>query len=744
MTIQKNLSFAESFAAEPQAEMQLAEEAGFSLHDLLRIVRVRRKIILGTAAVIVALVSTVVLEATPRYTATAVVMLDERKHNLEDTAAVLSGLTTDQATIQNQVQILTSMELAGRVVDKEKLRDDPEFNPKLSGSSALIAALNPMKWFGLRNTEAEAQNIDRERNAVARNILSCISVSPIGLSTAMKISFQSKNPQKAARLAGAVANAYVEDQLEAKFQATQKATQWLSGRISELAKQAELADAAVQRYKAEHNITTTGTGGSVVDQQIAQISAQLTASKTDLAEKQANYSRLAALAKTGNAAASSQVLASPTVAALRAQESLLTSQMANLTSKYGPRHPKMLDLEAQKQTLDEKINEEVQRFVDSAKNDVDVAASHVASLVGSLREAEKQGAGQNQDNVQVTALQSAATSARAMYEAFLGRLNQTQGQEGIQTPDARVISNPEVPSSPSYPKKGLAIGVSIPGGFILGLMLAFLAERLDSGFRTTTEVERLIGVPVLATVLEAVQPKQGDPVNPADLVITKPMSSFAEAIRGLQLGLALSNVDKQPKVIVVTSSVPGEGKTTVAVSLARIAARGGLKVVLVDGDLRRPSVGKAVGLSEELETGLVDVLTNKAPMEECLHKDPLSGAKIIPCVATSVSPSDILASRAMQNVISGLRETFDLVIIDSAPLLPVHDTRILSTFADAVLLVVRWEKTPRDAAVIAMRILNDGHAPVVGVALNRADSERFRYYSYGYQSYYAYNKYYSD
>jgi len=266
--------------------------------------------------------------------------------------------------------------------------------------------------------EADAQQIDLERRAVAHNLLARISVSPIGLSTAMKVSFVSTDPQKAARLTGAIANAYVEDQLEAKFQATQKATQWLSGRIGELSKQAQLADAAVQQYKAENNITTTGTGASVVEQQIAQISAQLTAAKTDLAEKQANYSRLAALAQTGHAAASSQVLASPVVAALRAQESQLTSQMANMTSKYGPRHPKMLDLDSQKQMLEEKINEEIQRFVDSSKNDVDVASSHVASLQTSLRDAERQGAGQNQANVQLTALQSAATSARAMYEAF--------------------------------------------------------------------------------------------------------------------------------------------------------------------------------------------------------------------------------------------------------------------------------------------------------------------------------------
>lgn len=743
MTIENRIPVAESFAQEPQTETQFGEEAGFNLQDLLRIIQVRRKIILGTAAIIVALVTVVVMEMTPLYSATAVVMLDNRKHNLEDTAAVLSGLPSDQATIQNQVQILTSLELAGRVVDKQKLKDDPEFNPKLSGLSLFFGAINPLNWFGTRKTEADAQEIDLERSAIIHRFLDRVSVSPIGLSTAMKVSFQSESPQKAARLAGAIANAYVEDQLEAKFQATQKATQWLSGRINELSQKAQLADAAVQQYKAEHNITMTTTGGSVVEQQIAQISAQLTAAKTDLAEKQANYGRLAALAKSGHAAASSQVLASPVVAALRAQESQLTSQIANLESKYGPRHPKIVDLTAQKQMLEGKIDEEIQRFVDSARNDVDVAASHVGSLQASLQQAEQQGAGQNQANVQLTALQSAATSARAMYEAFLGRLNQTQGQEGIQTPDARIISNPEVPISPSFPKKGLAIGISIPAGLILGLMLAFLAERLDSGFRTTAEVERLLGLPVLATVPEVAQPKQGDPINAAGLVINKPMSSFAEAMRGLQLGLALSNVDKQPKVIVVTSAVPSEGKTTVALSLARIAARGGLRAVIVDGDMRRPNVANSAKL-ELTEPGLIEVLAEKSTLDAAFHQDPLSDAKILPCLHTPASPTDVLASKAMQTLVGALRDRFDLVIIDAAPLLPVNDTKILSLLADAVLMVVRWEKTPRDATTNAIRILFDVRAPIAGIALTRADNERFRYYSYGYQSYYNYSKYYAD
>ncbi|MEI9989857.1 MAG: polysaccharide biosynthesis tyrosine autokinase [Rhizomicrobium sp.] len=742
MNMQKRVSDEELEPTDTLSETFARENAGFSLVDFLRIIRVRWKLIAAAVVATTALAAAMIVLITPLYSATAIVMLDQQKNNVESADAILTGLGSDQATIQNQVQILTSLELAGRVVDKLKLDQDPEFNPTMGGWTSFLSYLNPYKWIsGDSETQAAAQGQDITRDAISRRLLSRLSVDPIGLSTAMTITFQSEDPAKAAMIANSIANAYVEDQLEAKFDATQKATQWLSARIGELSRKAEEADEAVQRYKAAHNITSTGNGISVVEQQTSDINSQLVMSKTVLAEKQAAYSGLLSLARAGRAADSAAAMASPVIGALRSQESDIARQLADLSTKYLPGHPKILDLEAQKANIDAKISEEVQRIVDSARNDVSIAAAHVGSLQGSLASLENQGASQNQDAVQLTALQSAATSARSMYEAFLGKLNQTQGQEGILTPDSRIISNASTPTAPSFPKKGLTLGIAVPAGLILGLVLAFALERLDSGFRTTQQVEALLSLPVLSTVPELEgSAKEGR--EAADYVVEKPMSSFAEAIRGLQLGLSLANVDHQPKVIVVTSSVPGEGKTTVAMSLARIAARGGLKTIVVDGDLRRPNVAKSFG-RDHFQNGLVEVLLGQLPLDQCLIKDTKSDVFVLPCLKAPATPSDMLSSQAMRLLVTNLSKAFDMVIIDSAPMLPVNDTKILSRMADAVLFVVRWEKTPREAAVNALRSLADVHAPVVGIALTRADSKRFRYYSYGYQNYYNYNKYYS-
>jgi succinoglycan biosynthesis transport protein ExoP len=749
MTVQPPLAHSRLEASQPfpsgdnSEHSHSASTPSIDLVVLLRILRVRREIILGTALVVIALTLIILFQLTPLYSASSIVMLDQRKNTVADVSSVLSGLPTDQAGIQNQVQILTSRDIAGHVIDKLNLKDDPEFAGAVKSWAKYLTFLNPFSWFGFATkTQTDAEGIDRERNALIDHFEKNLTVAPIGLSTAIKVTYDSPDAEKAARIDNAIADAFVEDQLNAKFDATQKATRWLADRIQELSRQSQAADGAVQQYRAANGLTETSNGSSVVDQQMGDISGQLVVAKSDLAIKQATYSHVAALAREGRAADISQATSSPLIATLRGQEADLMRQEADLSTKYGPRNPKLLDIQSQRTNLEAKINEEVNRVVQSVANDVAIAQAHVGSLQSSLNQIEGRSGEQNQLKVKLTQLQSAASSAKSMYEAFLSKLNQTQDQQGIQTPDARIISKAAVPLTPSYPNKLLVIGVAIPGGLLLGLMFAFMMERLDSGFRTTYQIEHMLGLPVLATIPEVMSLDKDKPANAADRVIDRPMSSFSEAIRGLELALTLSNVDKKPKVIVVTSSVPGEGKTTTAISLGRLAARSGLKTIIVDGDLRRPAVAKTLGLEPEL--GIVEVVSGSHTLDQCIVKDPRSDALILACVKKPVSPSDLLSSNATRNFIGHLAKVFDLVIVDSAPVLPVHDTKILSQLADAVLFVTRWEKTPREGVSNALRALADVNAPVAGIALARADMRRFQYYSYGYQDYYYYNKYYTE
>lgn len=743
MTVQKKIVSAPILPVEQDGEAAPRSSGGFDLTGLLRMVIVRQRLIAGTAIAVFALTLIVVFNMTPLYDAKALVLLDQRQNKVVDVDAVLSGLATDPTSIENQLQILRSRNLMSHVIDKLHLDQEVSTITAPGALTDFLSSLNPANWFGgpaVVKTPDQLKEERRER--IINGLLAAETVTVLGRSSAIQITFRSSNPQKAADTANAIADAYVEDQLNAKFEATQKTSQWLADRLQQLSAQMQAVDAAVQEYKAEHNITETANGGSVLDLQLAQLNAQLVDAKSNLAEAQAKYAQVRQLQASGRAEDLSQVFQAGMIEQLRTQQAELLRQKAQFLTIYGPRHPKMLDIESQLRDIDSKIDDEVKRVVATVANDVAVASAHVGSLQGSLAHIEAQSTDQSKAEVKLTELQARSTSAHQLYEAFLGKFKETQGQEGIQTPDSRIISKAIVPHEPAVPDQTRDLELAAAGGMLLGFLIALVAERLDGGVRTVSQVERLIGVPVLATLPELVGVARAHQ-QAADRVIEKPLSSFAEAVRGLQMGLALSNVDQRPKIILVTSSVPDEGKTTVALSLARIAARPDQKVLLIDCDLRRPSIAKALGIANE-SNPLVEVLSEGVAVEDRLVSDPRSPVRCLLASHIKGNPPDLLASAAMERLLTGLKANYDLIIIDSAPLLPVNDTKILARLVDTVAFVVRWEKTPREAVSNAARMLNDIGAPLAGVVMTRADSKRYRYYSYGYQNYYHYNKYYND
>jgi len=759
MTLQRRIPTEEGLPIEDAASsLPPTLETLFDVRNVLRLLRMRWHIVFGTALLVVALTALGVYRLTPVYTAHALVMLDAHQNQMVTSTALASRDTPEYfyepSLIENQVQILYSRVLASRVIDKLELDKDPKFNPspalkddsaKDTGVFALLRRIDPRQW--LQDTPPVSVLTDQQRKAKERDdlidrLLGGVNAKSRGRSTALEISFVDPDPARATQIANTLADAYVEDQLNAKYEASQKATQWLSDRIQQLADQVRNADVAVQQYKAQNNLTDVANGTSVADQQLAALNGQLIVARSDLAEQEAKYSRVTELQRAGREDDISQVVASPLIATLRAQETELLKREADFSSRYGPRHPRMLDLASEKRNLLAKIDEEVKRVIETVANDVAVARARVTSLEASLEQATGRSTGDSRARIRLRELEANAASSHALHDAFLARFKETQGQEGIQMPDSRIISHAVVPTTPSAPNKTLALELAFAGGLFLGFLLALLVERLDSGFRTASHVEKTLGLPVLGTVPEIAWGRKSAEAA-TDRVIDKPMSSFAEAIRGLQMSLFLSNVDKPPKVVLLTSAVPGEGKTTVAVSLARLAARNGKKAIVIDCDLRRPATGKALGITK-FDHGMVEVLTGEKNLEQCLQKDARSNLQVLPVKLKSGNPPDLLGSQAMEKLIATLRANYDLVILDSAPLLPVHDTRILARLVDATVFVIRWEKTPRDAARNAARILADIHAPLAGIILTRANTKRFQYYSYGYQSYYSYNKYYTS
>ena len=717
-----------------------------------RILRRRIGLIVGTIGVVTALMIIAVFQMTPLYSATAIVMIDPQQNKVVDIEAVLSGLSPDSATVDSEVELLRSRSIAERVVKKLDLIKDPEFNGRLRDSS-LIDYINPIKWLKSLAPSDPVVLTDAERDQlllseVVEALRSRLSVNRKGLTFVIEISVESERAAKAATIANEMADTYVLDQLEAKFEATRRANVWLNERLGGLRDTLRDSEQVVEVYKSENDLFDTD-GVTLNDQQMSELNAQLILTRADKAEKQAKYARVSQLLASGASLDSvSDVLGSPVIAALRQQQSELVRKQAELSSRYGARHPQIINMQAERRDLERQIQAEVSRIAGSLKNDVAVTEGREQSLSESLNMLRARASENNQSLIRLRELQREAEANRTLYQSFLSRFKETAEQQGIQTSDARVISRATSPLDPSFPKKSLIVGITIVFSMLLGVGLAFTVDRLDNTIHTAIEMEQLLGIPHISSIPRvANEPGGGGTgvIDPHDYVLAKPLSAYAEAFRTLRTALALSNVDNPPKVIMFTSSLPNEGKSTTSVSFARAAAQAGAKVVLIDGDLRHPSVHKLLGI-EQPQAGLVEYLAGRASFEEASVIDEKSGVRVLPIASGVANPPDLLGSAQMRKLIKQLKDDNDLVIVDAAPVLPVVDSRVLARVVDKTVFVVRWNETPRDASVNAIKELHAYKADIAGCVFNSVDMEKRVHYGYGDAgAYYGqYRKYYVE
>lgn len=729
-------------AAAPYADD--AAEPALDLRALLRVVLARGYTILGTIAVAMVLVTLALLQMTPIYSASTLIMVGQRENKVLDSEALLAGLPTDTATIENQIQILRSWSLAERVVVKQNLAVDPEFGAK--GGGSWLSYVNPLNWFGSSERQkigvGPSQKPAKIDPAILRKFAAKVTVAAQGRSSVIKVTFDSPDREKAALLANALADQYIVDQLETKFEAAKRTTDWLNERLGELAEKVRASESAVEQYKAENDLADGKGGSSLANEQLSELNGQIVLARSNLAEQEAKYKQVNSLYKSGGGVDSiASVINSPLISTLRGQQAELMRKEAELATKYGDRHPQMIALRDEKKNLDAKIEEEVKRIIRNLGNEVSVAKARLSSLDESLGEIQGTASVQGKASIKLRELEREAQANRTLYETFQARFKATEDKEQIQTPDARIIQAAAVPLDASFPNKPLIMGVTLFGAGIMGMLIALMLERLDNGFRIGPEVERATRLSNLAVI-----PMLKGVKRVADRVVQKPLSVFSESIRSVHAGLQLSNVDKPPKVVVVTSSMPSEGKTSLAVSLGRLASKSGARVLLIDCDLRHPSVGAQFS-PRPPEAGLVEVLAGRLELGSVLHRDPISPLEFVPVADPPANPADLLASQAMRSLVTALRDHYDLIILDAAPVLPVSDTRMLARLADKVIYVVQWDATPREAVVGGIKLLRDANADIAGTVLTQADLRRHAIYGYGYTSYgygNSYAKYYSE
>jgi exopolysaccharide transport family protein len=723
----------------------------FDIHQMLATFRRRLKLFLALALLVFVAVLVVTIQATPLYTATASVMIDNRTEQVIDTQAVLSGLPADAATVDTEVEVLKSRQLAERVVQALELEKDPEFNSALTepgllgqitgGISALFGAAAP------DNAQAQLSEIEaqKQRERVVDTVRDRLSIRRVGLTYVMGVGFTSPDPDKAARIANAFAQNYLLEQLQAKFEATRQANTWLNTRLNDLRGEVIQAEAAVEQYRNANNLLSA-SGATLTEQEISTYNTQLATVRAQQAEDEARLSTARAQMARGSTGDDvGEALGSTVVQQLRARRAEVSGRVADLSSRYGPRHPDMLRAERELADIDTQIQAEIGRIVSNLEARVQVARQRTASMQGSLAGARGTLAANNNAGVRLNELQRNAEASRTLYQGLLDRFKETTSQAGLEESDARIVSRAVIPNAPSSPNVPLNLALGLVLALGAGLAAVVLAEMLDAGMATGEDVESKLGLPHIGSVplVSSVADAKDRNTAPADYLLDKPLSAFAEAIRALRTSILFSRVGRSVGLIAVTSTLPGEGKTTTAVCLARSAAQAGQRVVIVDCDLRRRAVNRLFGI--EPEAGLLEVLNGTSSLETALYHDVASGAYVLPLTHTNFTPKDVFSSESMDALLARLGQNFDLVILDTAPVLAVADTRILAAKADTVVFLTRWRATPQKAITNSLKLLDKAGAHVAGVALVQVDMKSQARYGYGDAGYYygAYKSYYT-
>ncbi|HEX4179038.1 MAG TPA: AAA family ATPase, partial [Rhizomicrobium sp.] len=398
--------------------------------------------------------------------------------------------------------------------------------------------------------------------------------------------------------------------------------------------------------------------------------------------------------------------------------------------------------------IDVQINQEITRIISNLEAQAQVARQHAASVEGSVGQTRGTLASNNQASVKLNELQRNADAANTLYQSFLERFKQTTAQQGMEQSDARVVSGASIPTAPSEPRTTLDLAFALIVAFVIATIAIVIAEIFDSGLTTAEDIEHdfrlpaLGSIPSLWSLIETEEVSPG--TTPADYVVQKPLSGFAETFRNLRSALLLCRTGGAARLVAITSSLADEGKTTTSFCLGRVAALSGDRVIIVDCDLRRRGLNAFV--PESHKEGLIEVLSGQRAIKDVVMKDTASGAVVLPLGRSPFTPRDLFSSHAMQKVFSELQRDYDLVLLDAPPVLAVADSRSIANRADAVVMLARWRATPRKAVEASLKILAGADAFIAGIVLTRVDQKQQSKFGYGDPAYYysSYEKYYTS
>ena len=707
---------------------ELIEPEGLTVTALLAALRRRRWVLILCALLFPVLAFIAAKNLTPRYTASTSVLYETQNYQGPVLSGTLLPESTTDAIIASQVEVVRSLSIMRRVAREFNLADRPEFAwwlrdarrvstpwyrlrdalaQKLSAVSPDLAALVAPK------PPPEVPPEDAAEINAAEEARDRLIVQVVRNSRVLQIQFTSEDPKLARDVANMVAELYIADQLEAKFNAVRRANDYLGGQVRDLRQELQQTEQEIAELRAKSGIQRGINPGGISAEALSRLNTDLIEARNRQATAEA---RLAAAQRGGGSDLTA--LGASNLVQQRAILDAARAELQSLSSNLGDRHPDVARARSRVNDAQRAVNAETARLIQALQTEANAAAASVRSLEAQLRQQEARVNQSQTAEIQINALERSADALRSLLRQVLERSQLTASQNAIEKSDARVLSVATFPALPSFPKIPLFVAAAVVLGVLFGLLVIWFLEQADSTIRSGDEVRSALGLPNLALVPMLRRGLLGRH-RVEDYVVRKPLSPFAESMRTLRAALWLGA--EPPRVVVITAARPGEGKTTTSVALARSAAMNGERVLLIDCDVRQPSLGRV--FRAEGAAGVTDLLLGQAVLERIIRRDHLTSLDYIPAGAAEIHSLGLFMSEAMAGLLDRVRRDYDLIVLDAPPALAMADARVVARLADATLLCVKWRDTPRSVVRNSLALLEDAHARVVGACLTQVDAK---------------------
>ena len=724
----------------PEVMDRFHEEDEIDLRQYIGIVNRHKWGIVSFVMVISLLALLMLYSRQPVFQGKATLLLESESANVVSIEEVYGLASANKEYFQTQYEILASRAIAQRVIDQLNLREHPDFSLEKKPFLGIDwAGMLPGSSDEPKKLEISESNL---RNILFERFSSRLQISPVTNSQLVNILYDSFDPELSAKVANAVGEAYINSMLEGRLEMTQKASQWLTQRLEKLRIKLEESEKKLQAFIEKEKLVDVQGFKSLTAKRLDEITNKLVEARRKRAEAETLYRQVQQARKQGGSRLDSlpAVLSHPTVQTMKQEVSGAERKINELSKRYGPKHPKMIQAQSELRASQRSLSRQIQNVLSGVEKEYEVARANQVSLEREMSASKDEVQDINKKRYELSVLQREVEANRNLYDLFLTRFKETSESSGMGTANARLIDPAVVPSGPYKPNKQRIMFMVILLSGLGGIALAFVYEHLDNTVKGSAELEEKVGLPVLG-MLPKLKTKGKRDKSVLRAFLDDDQTTFAESVRTIRTGVLLSSLDDEHKIVLVTSSVPGEGKSTTAMNLAHAMSHMS-KTLLIDADMRRPSIAEACDLGHHPK-GLSQYAAGTANISEAVYDIPGTKLHVMPAGIIPPNPLELLSSRKFEVALEKLSEVFDHVVIDSAPAMAVSDSLVLSRHAQAVIYVVKADSTPLPVVKTGVKRLANVNANLIGAVLNMPAGSRsggYGYYGGDYYSDYTYSK----